>query len=76
MSKENHYRSLFDEHKFEFPQQSAQGELQFLHGEPHADAVSRTNAEWKVRVRIAVLFNSRIPPVVDGMPPTENGYGK
>jgi len=49
--------------EFEAADNGAQGQLQFLHGEAHADAVARTQAERRVRVRIQFVFVLRRPSV-------------
>ena len=55
------YRRVLASAEFEAADNGAQGQLQFLHGEAHADAVARTQAERRVRVRIQFVFVLRRP---------------
>ena len=57
------YRRLADRHELHAADDGAQGQFQFLHGEPHADAVARTQSERDVRVRVQVVLVLHGPAV-------------
>jgi len=57
------YRRFLDRNEFHSADDGAQGDLQFLHGESHADAAARTQSERRVRVRVHVVLVFRRPSV-------------
>ena len=55
------YRCLFHGVEPQLLDDGTEGDFQFLHGEPHADAVAWTQSEGKESVRVQVVFVLRCP---------------